>query len=139
MMSQNKWLLLCLAGGLAGCGDGRYEDACAEISQTRVFEGSKRIEILKDVGGLDSQEAVLAHEAYMSLYEFASNYSKVLELAPSVAEKEGFEHCPNLAMELGGTEGCILAIKLARGDSTAEKKAIELTADIEKCGELAGG
>jgi hypothetical protein len=49
--NMNKFFALLLLGTLFGCDTGvDAENACAEINSTRMFESSKRMEVLKSYG-----------------------------------------------------------------------------------------
>ena len=79
-----------------------YADACAEISQTRMFEGSKRVDILKSVGGLSSQPAVKANELMTDTLEAVSSLVGPAEL---LAREFGSDVRANLAGQI--TEACV--------------------------------
>ena len=78
-----------------------YEDACAEIGQTRMFEGSKRVDILKSVGGLSSQQAANANE---SMTQVLKSTNSLLAGPKLLAENGIGDVRSNLADQI--TEAC---------------------------------
>lgn len=118
-------------------------DACAEIGQTRLFQGTDRVNILKEIAGLSSQEAALANENMEKIWTSMNqlgNSTSSLEGTLGMGSREwlaGYitEECV-LEMEFLQMHACELGVLQAKEVEGAwsEVMARMLRINAKKCG-----
>ncbi len=117
-MPKIKFLLLFLISVtiLSGCGSSEedYQNACFEVGETKAYQSSKRIDILKSVGGLSSLEAVTANKGIEAVHQLIK-----LNCSPDMYFKGG--------------SSCMAAIESSKSKSGFVKFTDTLSTALRAC------